>query len=145
MSSEKSFYRSGELAELAGVSSDTLRHYERKGVLARPLRKANNYRLYPTSALQRVRLILRAIAVGFTLDELASVLSVRDRLAHRAQANAHICWKPSTPVAMEGSAMVGEAQLTWPERKGRRNQNESSTFSCYRNWNSDRRLGSFHR
>jgi DNA-binding transcriptional MerR regulator len=78
MSSEKSFYRSGELAELAGVSTDTLRHYERKGVLSRPLRKANNYRQYPASALQRVRLIRRAIAVGFTLDELASVLNVRD-------------------------------------------------------------------
>jgi DNA-binding transcriptional MerR regulator len=79
MSSEKSFYRSGELAELAGVSSDTLRHYERKGVLARPLRKANDYRQYPASALNRVRLIRRALAVGFTLDELASVLNVRDR------------------------------------------------------------------
>jgi DNA-binding transcriptional MerR regulator len=79
MSSEKSFYRSGELAELAGVSSDTLRHYERKGVLARPLRKANDYRQYPASALQRVRLIRRALAVGFTLDELATVLSERDR------------------------------------------------------------------
>lgn len=78
MGSEKSFYRSGELAELAGVSTDTLRHYERKGVLARPLRKANDYRQYPASALQRVRLIRRAIAVGFTLDELASVLGVRD-------------------------------------------------------------------
>ena len=78
MSSEKSFYRSGELAELAGISTDTLRHYERKGVLARPLRKANDYRQYPASALQRVRLIRRAIAVGFTLDELASVLNVRD-------------------------------------------------------------------
>jgi DNA-binding transcriptional MerR regulator len=78
MSSEKHFYRSGELAELVGVSSDTLRHYERKGVLARPLRKANDYRQYPVSALQRVRLIRRAIAVGFTLDELASVFSVRD-------------------------------------------------------------------
>jgi len=79
MSSEKSFYCSGELAGLAGVSSDTLRHYERKGVLARPLRKANDYRQYPASALQRVRLIRRAIAVGFSLDELASVLNVRDR------------------------------------------------------------------
>jgi DNA-binding transcriptional MerR regulator len=79
MSSEKSFYRSGELADLAGVSSDTLRHYERKGVLARPLRKANDYRQYPATALQRVRLIRRALAVGFTLDELASVLSERDR------------------------------------------------------------------
>lgn len=78
MSSEKSCYRSGELAELARLSTDTLRHYERKGVLARPLRKANDYRQYPASALQRVRLIRRAIAVGFTLDELASVLKVRD-------------------------------------------------------------------
>ena len=79
MSSEKSFYRSGELAELAGVSTDTLRHYERKGVLPRPLRKANDYRQYPATALQRVRLIRRALAVGFTLDELAAVLRERDR------------------------------------------------------------------
>ena len=79
MGSEKSFYRSGELAELAGVSTDTLRHYERKGVLAHPLRKANDYRQYPATALQRVQLIRRALAVGFTLDELATVLSVRDR------------------------------------------------------------------
>jgi DNA-binding transcriptional MerR regulator len=78
MSLEKSFYRSGELAKLAGVSSDTLRHYERKGVLARPFRGANGYRQYPANALQRVRLIRRALAVGFTLDELAAVLSVRD-------------------------------------------------------------------
>src|SRR6267142_3691705 len=79
MSSEKSFYQSGELAELVGVSTDTLRHYERKGVLARPLRKANDYRQYPATALQRVRLIRRALAVGFTLDELAVVLRERDR------------------------------------------------------------------
>jgi len=79
MSSEKSFYGSGELAELAGVSTDTLRHYERKGVLARPLRKTNDYRQYPATALQRVQIIRRALAVGFTLDELAAVLSVRDR------------------------------------------------------------------
>ena len=79
MSLEKDFYRSGELAELAGVSTDTLRHYERKGVLARPLRRANGYRQYPATALQRVRLVRRALAIGFSLDELAAVLSVRDR------------------------------------------------------------------
>jgi DNA-binding transcriptional MerR regulator len=79
MSVEKTSYRSGELADLASVSTDTLRHYERKGVLARPLRGANGYRRYPATALQRVRLIRRALAVGFTLDELAAVLGVRDR------------------------------------------------------------------
>lgn len=69
---------SGELADLAGVSRDTLRHYERKGVLPRPLRGHNGYRQYPPEALQRVQLVRRALSVGFTLDELARVLKVRD-------------------------------------------------------------------
>src|SRR6185369_3784617 len=69
---------SGELADLAGVSRDTLRHYERKGVLARPIRGHNGYRKYPREALQRVQLVRRALSVGFTLDELAKVLKVRD-------------------------------------------------------------------
>ena len=71
-------FSSGELADLAGVSRDTLRHYERKGVLARPLRSHNGYRKYPREALQRVQLVRRALSVGFTLDELAKVLKVRD-------------------------------------------------------------------
>jgi len=69
---------SGELADLAGVSRDTLRHYERKGVLPRPFRGHNGYRNYPPEALQRVQLVRRALSVGFTLDELAKVLKVRD-------------------------------------------------------------------
>lgn len=69
---------SGELADLAGVSRDTLRHYERKGVLGRPLRGHNGYRQYPPEALQRVQLVRRALSVGFTLDELAGILKVRD-------------------------------------------------------------------
>lgn len=76
---KKSFIRAGELAKAAGVSTDTLRHYERKGVLPRPRRGANGYRQYPPEALARVLLVRRALAVGFTLDELARVLSVRDR------------------------------------------------------------------
>ncbi len=75
---EKS-YTSGELANLIGVSTDTLRHYERKGVLARPRRAQNGYRQYPPETLERLRLIRRALAVGFTLDELARFLQVRDR------------------------------------------------------------------
>jgi len=69
---------SGELADLAGLSRDTLRHYERKGVLQRPVRGHNGYRQYPPEALQRVQLVRRALSVGFTLDELARVLKVRD-------------------------------------------------------------------
>ncbi|MDQ3744132.1 MAG: MerR family transcriptional regulator, partial [Acidobacteriota bacterium] len=70
---------SGELARLAGVSTDTLRHYERKGVLPKPRRLGNGYRKYPTNSVERVRLIRRALSVGFTLDELGKFLKARDR------------------------------------------------------------------
>lgn len=72
-------FRSGELARAAGVSTDTLRHYERKGVLPAPRRSANGYRQYPAHALERVRLVRSALALGFTLDELARLLRTRDR------------------------------------------------------------------
>jgi DNA-binding transcriptional MerR regulator len=71
--------RAGELAREAGVSTDTLRHYERKGVLQRPRRSANGYREYPPDALARVLLVRRALDFGFTLDELAQVLRARER------------------------------------------------------------------
>ena len=77
--SEKRYLRSGELAKLAGVSRDTLRHYERRGLLARPSRSRNGYREYPASALDRVLLVRRALGVGFTLQELSRILAVRDR------------------------------------------------------------------
>jgi DNA-binding transcriptional MerR regulator len=67
----------GELAQLTGVSADTLRHYERKKVLARPSRSVKGYRLYAEEAVERVNLIRRALAVGFTLDELAQILAER--------------------------------------------------------------------
>ena len=71
--------QSGELARLSGVSTDTLRHYERVGVLAKPPRTISGYRQYPSSALERVRLVRRAMSVGFSLEELARVLGVRDK------------------------------------------------------------------
>src|ERR1700754_1035172 len=58
---EKGFVRAGELARAAGVSTDTLRHYERKGVLQKPRRSANGYREYPPDALARVLLVRRAL------------------------------------------------------------------------------------
>src|SRR5690349_13237991 len=69
---------SGELADMAGVSHDTLRHYERNGVLLRPLRGRNRYRQSQHDALHGVELGRCALSFGFTLDELAKVLKVRD-------------------------------------------------------------------
>jgi MerR family transcriptional regulator, copper efflux regulator len=70
--------RTAELARLAEVSPDTLRHYERKGLLPRARRSPNGYREYPREACARVRLVRRAVALGFSLDEVARVLAVRD-------------------------------------------------------------------
>ena len=67
----------GELARISGVSADTLRHYERKGLL-KPRRSPNGYREYPSHAVDRVKLIRSALAIGFKLDDLARVLKVRD-------------------------------------------------------------------
>jgi len=70
--------RSGELARRAGVSPDTLRHYERRGLLPRPERSAAGYRLYSPEALRRVRLIRGALSIGFTVNELGAILADRD-------------------------------------------------------------------
>lgn len=75
---EQPYLRSGELASLSGISADTLRHYERMKLLATPRRSSGNYRLYSPEALDRVRLIQRALAVGFSLSELSEILAVRD-------------------------------------------------------------------
>jgi DNA-binding transcriptional MerR regulator len=69
---------SGELAARAGVSKDTLRFYERRRLLPPPRRAGNGYRRYPASALGRVRMIRAALSIGFTVDELSSILAVRE-------------------------------------------------------------------
>lgn len=71
--------RSGELARLAGVSTDLLRHYERIQIVQPPQRAANGYRLYPTGTLRRVQIVRRALSMGFSLAELARIFAVRDR------------------------------------------------------------------
>ena len=71
--------QSGELSRLGGISTDTLRHYERLGVLPKPPRTNGGYRDYPANSLERVQLIQSALKVGFSLPELATVLRMRDR------------------------------------------------------------------
>lgn len=64
----------GTLAERAGVSIDTIRHYEREGLLSPPPRSAAGYRRYSADAVERVRFICRAKTLGFTLDEIRDLL-----------------------------------------------------------------------
>jgi len=67
----------GKLAKMAGVSTDTVRFYERCGLLQPPARSASNYRLYPEKDVLRLRFIVRAKHLGFTLNEIKDLLSLR--------------------------------------------------------------------
>jgi DNA-binding transcriptional MerR regulator len=68
-----------ECARQAGVSTDTLRYYERQRLLPAPPRTPSGYRRYPAEVLQRIRVIRCALAMGFSVGELARILRARDR------------------------------------------------------------------
>jgi DNA-binding transcriptional MerR regulator len=74
---ETEMIRSGELAKRAGVSADTIRYYERKGLLPEPVRTKAGYRLYDPQALARVRIIRSALAVGFSINDLSNIFRIR--------------------------------------------------------------------
>lgn len=72
----------GQLARQAEVSIDTIRYYERRGLLSPPRRKESGYRQYLEDAVLRIRFIKHAKDLGFSLDEIAELLSLRiDRAA----------------------------------------------------------------
>lgn len=67
-----------EVARTTGVSTDTLRHYERHGLLPAVSRTESGYRRYSPATIERVLLIQRALVVGFSLAELKRVFTVRN-------------------------------------------------------------------
>lgn len=67
----------GQLARHAGVGVETVRFYERKGLLAAPARRASGYRQYDQAGIARLRFIRRAKELGFTLNEIKELLSLR--------------------------------------------------------------------
>jgi DNA-binding transcriptional MerR regulator len=70
--------RIGELARTTGISADTIRYYEKRGLLPKAQRTASGYRAYPDGAANRIRVIRNAVGLGFPLNEIAKVLKVRD-------------------------------------------------------------------
>ncbi len=69
----------GTVAQQAGVAIDTVRYYERKGLLPPPRRRASGYRDYDASDLARMRFIGRAKALGFSLADIAGLLDLSSR------------------------------------------------------------------
>jgi DNA-binding transcriptional MerR regulator len=70
--------RIGQLAAKTGVTADTIRYYERLGLLPAPARSASGYREYADGVVTRVALIRNAVRLGFPLKEILRFLHVRD-------------------------------------------------------------------
>jgi DNA-binding transcriptional MerR regulator len=68
-----------DVAQATGISTDTLRHYEKHGLLPGVTRSAAGYRQYSAATVERVLLIQRALVVGFSLADVKRVLAVRDK------------------------------------------------------------------
>ena len=85
----------GTLARRAGVGVETIRFYEREGLLPAPPRRESGYRIYADADLRRVQFLRRAQELGFTLREASDLLALRldeasDRADVRARASAKI-------------------------------------------------------
>jgi MerR family mercuric resistance operon transcriptional regulator len=94
----------GKLAQAAGVNVETIRYYQRRGLLAVPPKPLGGQRRYPDADVKRVRFIKRAQGLGFTLDEVGALLSL-DR--------AHAC-APTRALAAHKRALLEDkiADLT---------------------------------
>lgn len=68
--------RIGELARAAGIGVETVRFYEREGLIPAPPRRASGYRMYPPDTIDRLRFIRRAKDLGFSLSEINDLLSL---------------------------------------------------------------------
>ncbi len=86
----------GRLAKEAGVNLETVRFYERRGLLPRPPRSASGYRLFPVEAARRLRFIRRAQELGFSLKEVGELLSLR---VSRRTTSAAIRARAKTKIA----------------------------------------------
>jgi Hg(II)-responsive transcriptional regulator len=66
----------GQLAKATGVGVETIRYYERRGLLPEPPRRESGYRQFPLEAVQRIRFIKRAQNLGFSLREIGRLLAL---------------------------------------------------------------------
>ncbi len=91
----------GQLAKYSGLSVHTLRYYEKCGLLSPQSRGENNYRSYDEDALHSARFIKRCKANGFSLEETAALLKIKDAKSE------HVCAEAKT-IALDKVAQIQE-------------------------------------
>jgi MerR family Zn(II)-responsive transcriptional regulator of zntA len=95
-------YRIGQLAKLAGVTPDTIRYYEKQNMMSHDVRSEGGFRLYTGRDLQRLKFIRYAKQLGFTLESIAELLSIR------VEPEQHTC---------QESKSIVQARLSDVEKK----------------------------
>src|SRR5690349_7249030 len=100
--------RSGQLARAAGLNPQTLRYYERRGLLAEPDRTLGGHRIYPEETVIVLRVIKAAQRLGFTLDEVAELLETR---ARRPRAGSAGLRPRATGKLAEVEAKIADLQV----------------------------------
>ncbi len=78
----------GKLAKAANVNVETIRYYQRIGLIAEPRRPETGYRLYPAAYIERIGFIKRAKELGFTLDEIRELMSLDEKRCEEARSIA---------------------------------------------------------
>ncbi len=78
----------GQLAKAAAVNVETIRYYQRIGLIAKPAQPAQGYRRYSAATVARIRFIKRAQELGFTLEEITDLMSLNDGDCREARAMA---------------------------------------------------------
>lgn len=114
----------GELSRLTGAAVETIRYYEREGLLPAPVRSGGNYRLYGNAQLERLQFILHCRSLDMTLDEIRRLLELRDapsescagvnelldgHIGHVAQRIAELQQLQAQLVALRGRCQSAQA------------------------------------
>jgi DNA-binding transcriptional MerR regulator len=106
--------RSGEVAERAGVNVQTLRYYERRGLIGQPPRSLSGYRAYPAATVETVRFVKRAQELGFTREEIGDLLELAARVARRNVMRRGRWPRPGRPSCTVGSLTWSGCGIRWP-------------------------------
>jgi MerR family transcriptional regulator, mercuric resistance operon regulatory protein len=93
------------VAAAAGVNVETIRYYQRRGLLEEPKKPLGEYRNYPTGMVKRIRFIKRAQALGFTLEDVTGLLQLNNR---------HACVKTRDLAAQKVGGKCDRDRRTYP-------------------------------
>lgn len=108
----------GRLANLGGVRVDTVRFYERKGLLPAPSRSEAGYRTYTPEHVERLKFILKTKALGFTLDQIVELLKLGASNANSASIPALAAkWVVDLDRRIRELSVIRDVLQTYPVRR----------------------------